>query len=110
MRKGEAQYITIDIDPYYTLQSITSSDPNILEVKQDNAWNYIASAKGYGCAVIQATAVSQYGTTKSVECSVNVSYKWPIYTKPMVNSRESWGARAIVSNRLKSNCLRRSYP
>ena len=56
------------------------------------------TAKNIGTQKLFATDWSKNG--KRDECVVEVRY-WPVYEKPTINPRESWGARNVVNDRLK---------
>ena len=57
---------------------------------------------GVSKGTVTVKAIYTHGTYSqwTASCTVNVNYGWPLYNKPSINARTSWGARAYIESRL----------
>ena len=57
---------------------------------------------GGSTGTVTVKAIYTHGTYSqwTASCTVNVNYGWPLYNKPSINARTSWGARAYIESRL----------
>ena len=78
-----------------------SFDPDIFRIKSGwyNGQRYqTLTVVGTGTAKLYAYDWNETG--KRGECTVVAGYGWPVNPKPTINTRDSWGARGVVSDRL----------
>ena len=79
----------------------SSFDNDIIRIQ--TGWNnnqryQTLTVVGSGTAKLYAYDWDENG--KRGECTVIAGYGWPVYLKPTINTRDSWGARGVVSDRL----------
>ena len=80
-----------------------SSDSNIIRI--DTGWYnnqryQTLTVVGKGTAKLYAYDWEENG--KRGECTVNAGDGWPVYPKPHIHTRDYWGARDVVADRLRA--------